>query len=371
MNVAEITRDSALPHRISLTDARGRANAIVQSVDHFGLEELADQARQYREGRGGFTALSLYLKLELCTPLVSFHLFQRLGPANRLGTGLQQSYGDHNRLLVRALDALQAGDIDWLVRRQAQGADLDRAQVDRAVREYAGFRWTAEDLLSLWLAAAFHDYGKLYRRRGAADALDACVLAEPILQLLLPQAQISTVRLVVLCHDYIGSVESGEVPLAWVESQFAAVPDRAKALVMAGAIQLAGASSLGDGRLTSRRLELFARCCAGTIEGPSSPMSRLAALLDGDEATLSPGIVSATVTELLTKVCLHGWHKAWPSGAGRAAQLDALERLAQAWARTDPRASHIDCGDLSDWDGTLWPDQALDGSVLLIAGQWA
>ena len=54
------------------------------------------------------TGLELYYALERSTPLLQFHAILRDGPQNRDGSGLQQSYGDHNRLLMLGLDKLLA-----------------------------------------------------------------------------------------------------------------------------------------------------------------------------------------------------------------------------------------------------------------------
>jgi hypothetical protein len=47
------------------------------------------------------------------TPLLGYHTILRDGPRNRSRDGLQQSYGDHNRLLMLGLDRLLAGDVEW------------------------------------------------------------------------------------------------------------------------------------------------------------------------------------------------------------------------------------------------------------------
>src|SRR5437879_6229503 len=57
------------------------------------------------------TGLELYYEIERATPLMGFHAMIRKGPQNRMRSGLQQSYGDHNRLLMLALDKLVARDL--------------------------------------------------------------------------------------------------------------------------------------------------------------------------------------------------------------------------------------------------------------------
>jgi hypothetical protein len=64
-------------------------------------------------GATPLTGLDLYFLLERATPLIELHTILRPGSGNRTRSGLQQSYGDHNRLLLLGLDSLENADLDW------------------------------------------------------------------------------------------------------------------------------------------------------------------------------------------------------------------------------------------------------------------
>jgi hypothetical protein len=120
---------------------------------------------------------------------------------------------------------------------------------------------------------------------------------------------------------------------------------RPVAVAALGMIQVAGAASLGEGRLSSFRVMLFERCLADTVFADASPAVRLQRLLgDGGEST-TPPVVDALASsraaawrEFLDAVPTHGWHRAW---GDRGDEVDAkarvLEQVVPLWSET-----HVD-----------------------------
>src|SRR6185503_1220912 len=74
------------------------------------------------------TGVDLYLLLERASPLIELHTIIRPGPQNRTRSGLQQSYGDHNRLLLLGLDALAGGDLEWYRGRLEREGEISDAE---------------------------------------------------------------------------------------------------------------------------------------------------------------------------------------------------------------------------------------------------
>ena len=67
-------------------------------------------------------------------------------------------------------------------------------------------------------------------------------------------------------HDYIKDVFLGEVPAAAVAQELETLDETLRRTVLAalGLVQIAGAASLGVGRLTAFRVRVFHRCLDGT-----------------------------------------------------------------------------------------------------------
>ena len=76
-------------------------------------QPVRDLLGAYLDGETDMNGLDLYYELERAAALLTFHTMLRGGPRNQARSGLQQSYGDHNRLLMHGLDQLVAGDLDW------------------------------------------------------------------------------------------------------------------------------------------------------------------------------------------------------------------------------------------------------------------
>ena len=136
----------------------------------------------------------------------------REGPKNLDASGLQQSYGDHNRLLMLGLDRLVGGDLQWLrtrVNDDTAVADTDLRSVLDAV---AGLDLSRDDLVALWLAAALHDCGMLCGRGAYVDVEDGIVISRDIVEALCPAPLQELAYFALHHHDYIKDVFLGEVP---------------------------------------------------------------------------------------------------------------------------------------------------------------
>ena len=120
-----------------------------------------------------------------------FHTMLRLGRAGT-GTpnGLQQSYGDHNRLAPRsALDtARRAAMSSWYrsLDSMAAGGRHGRRPPRVLRRAWPTSALTPSVLVALWLGAALHDCGMLGGRGSYVDVEDGVVLAAEVIDCALP-----------------------------------------------------------------------------------------------------------------------------------------------------------------------------------------
>lgn len=292
----------------------------------------------YLAGEAELTGLELYYELERSTSLLSFHTMLRDGPRNRARSGLQQSYGDHNRLLMLGLDMLVAGDFDWYRARIDPTDPVGDDALARCFDAVAALGLSREALVALWLAAALHDCGMLCGHGAYVDVEDGVVLSRPIIEGLCPAPLVDLATFVLHHHDYIKGVFLGEVPAALVADDLAALPPEQRAVALAGlgCVQVAGAASLGDGRLGGLRFEIFGRCLDGTALDDRSTSTRLARLL-GTSATPDP-IAAPVPDRFLETTAVHAWQRATgdlPTG-DRAARL---ADVAAAWAASG--ADHV------------------------------
>lgn len=294
-------------------------------------ESLRDRIDAYLAGRAGLTGLDVYYELERSTALLEFHTMLRGGPRNRSRDGLQQSYGDHNRLLMLGLDKLVAGDVEWLHDRVDPHDPVCVDALTRCTSAVADLDLTREVLVALWLGAALHDCGMLCGHGALVDVEDGVVLSRPVLDALCPASGRDLATFVLRHHDYIKGVFLGEVPVALVARDLAALPaaQRPVALAGLGLVQVAGAASLGPGRLGAFRVEIFDRCLAGTALDDRSPATRWRRLLGlglglGDDA--SAGEPDPALAHFVDQVAVHGWARAVaPLGADdRATALAVL-----------------------------------------------
>jgi hypothetical protein len=342
----------------------------VGGADAAGLAAVRARLVVFRAGGAAWSALDLYRALEICTPLLRFHTMLRGGPQNRLRSGLQQSYGDHNRLLALGIDRLAAGDVDWYRARLAGDGEAGPGDLEACAAAVRGLGLGREALASLWVAAALHDYGMLSGRPGGVDVEDGVVLCGPILDALCDEPHRGLARFVVRNHDYVKDVFDGGVPPAFVARQREALAPalRPAALAALGIVQVAGAASLGEGRLTRARLGIFRRCVDGTALGDATAEARLARLLGhahldvpvgaraGAARLLADPRDGGALIALLDRALLHGWDRARSAvgreaGNGRADALLALLRaVAECWNASGGRHEHVVLGDgLGAW----------------------
>jgi hypothetical protein len=196
------------------------------------------------------------------------------------------------------------------------------------------------------------------------DVENAAALCRPVLDALCAPPLRGLVEFAIRNHDFIKDVWSGEVPAGFVAGQLAALPAplRGTALAALGMIQVAGAASLGEGRLSRARLEICRGCFDGTALADASAGTRLARLMadDGLEVgaasrreaaawieALGPG-AREQVVDLLDAALLHGWQRARAlAGAardgaeGRHVMRSLLVALAARWAGESPRPEHV------------------------------
>jgi hypothetical protein len=323
---------------------------VISIDDRAPLDAVVDA---FLAGREDLTGLGLYYLLERSTPLLEFHTMIREGERNREANGLQQSYGDHNRLLMLGLDKLVEGDLDWYRRRLDGAGDVSDESLVACFDAVAGLSLPREALVALWLGAALHDAGMLCGRGAYVDVEDGVVLARALIDALCPDGLQDLSEFVLHHHDYIKSVFLGEVPTALVADALDALDPVLQPVASAGLglVQVAGAASLGEGRLGSFRIGIFERCFAGEALDDRSALTRLARLLATAPSATPPGLddasaaldrvdpaVRASLESLFERASLHAWHRV-------AAPLDSVDRmqllaaLAECWATSD--AAHV------------------------------
>lgn len=131
-------------------------------------------------------------------------------------------------------------------------------------------------------------------------------------------------------------------------------------------IQVAGAASLGEGRLSRTRLEICRQCFDGTAVADLSVETRLARLLADDGLDVRERSRQAAtawidklepdareqVVSLLDAVLLHGWQRMRTIVREAHGALDSqprlqslLQALAACWARESPRPEHVVLGE--------------------------
>jgi hypothetical protein len=351
------------------------------AVDPSRVEAVTAQIAAYLDGTTALTGLDLYYELEKATPLREFHTVLRPGPQNRTRSGLQQSYGDHNRLLLLGLDRLVEGDLCWYRGRLVEPGAVDDERLQACFDAVRGIGLTRSAWVALWLGAALHDCGMLGGSDGNVDVEDGVVLADGVLDTLCPTGVRALASFAIRNHDYIRNVFLGEVPSGFITEQLDAFPadQRVIAIGALGMIQVAGAASLGEGRLSDFRVSIFERCFDGSALIDASTPTRLARLLSaGTESVASPEPVPlsggrSALEPLLQRVPLHGWHKASHAIADDgAAKVSALSVLAERWEASDAdhvvleRGVHIPNGIDESWSPSTSEVELLNGTTALV-----
>ena len=120
-----------LDHRdatyLSREDLIARRERVQNSYSPDGLANLKKRVDEYIAGQRELTAMEFYLAFEQASVLVLFHAFPRRGERNRHANGLQQTYGDHIRLMMLGFDMLDRSDIGWLMKRRWRRSNRRRA----------------------------------------------------------------------------------------------------------------------------------------------------------------------------------------------------------------------------------------------------
>lgn len=336
-----LTQKLSEPSLISEEEQQHRADQIRNARDPQALAQLRENLGQYVAGKVELRAVDFYYRLERCTPLMLFHMFPRKGQRNQHRNGLQQSYGDHIRLLMYGFDVMDNGDLDWLMQRRWEAPiDVDEQDLKDCIQAYGQLSLSRADKASMWIAGALHDYGKIHRRGFGLDAEDAEPLCNILLDELCDPSLHDFIAFGIRNHDLIEYVVTGETPTSFIARAVEDLPQTVRRLAMPllGIIQLTGAASLGEGRITRTKVEIYNRCLDGEIIADQSVEARLGRLFYGDQVVVDtearekiPAILerlSPAEQELLWgflgNVVLHDWVDL------RAAVLDGQSATAQA-----------------------------------------
>jgi hypothetical protein len=244
---------------------------------------------------------------------------------------------------------------------------------------------TRDDFVALWLAAALHDCGMLSGHGAYVDVEDGIVISRDIIEALCPEPLRDLAYFALRHHDYIKDVFLGEVPVAVVGDGLAQLdPSRHRtALAALGLVQIAGAASLGTGRIDSFRIAIFRRCIDGSALDDASRATRAARLL----ATSPENMVTAanevvgddqdagwhgsldaerqtTLDRLLDHTPVHGWHRAL-EGVPSRERRDILVTTALR-ASANGADSVVIARDTHPNDGRDRVETALSGCRLLV-----
>jgi len=158
-------------------------------------------------------------------------------------------------------------------------------------------------------------------------------------------------------------IVTGETPREFLIMQLDRLDEslRPVAMSMLGIIQLAGAASLGEGRIIPKKLRLYRECLTNEILAGADSQERLR-LLSSDTwipphgfttlvrpSSAFPGELADHERRFIRRVVLHGWHalrdqlREQPdSQAGRSNALVQMIRvLAEAWDSAGQMEDHV------------------------------
>ena len=294
-SLLDLTQKLSEPSRISEDEQQHRANQIRNAHDPQALAQLRTTLDQYVAGDIDLRAVDFYYRLERCTPLMLFHMFPRKGQRNQHRNGLQQSYGDHIRLLMYGFDVMDNADLDWLLQRRWESpVDVDEKDLKDCIGAYNQLNLSRTDRASMWIAGALHDYGKIHRRGFGLDAEDAEPLCNVLLDELCDPALHDFIVFGIRNHDLIEYVVTGETPTSFIARAVEELPQTTRRLAMPllGIIQLTGAASLGEGRITRTKVDIYNNCLDSEIIADQSVEARLGRLFYG-----SQGVIDAEARE--------------------------------------------------------------------------
>ena len=333
-----------------MSEHRAEAHSLALS-DPDGIAPLLER---FLRGCESLTALEFYYRLERVTPLLEFHTMLRTGSQNRSANGLQQSYGDHNRLLMLGLDKLVAGDAEWYRTRVDATGHVTDDELSSCLDRAATLDLRPEIALALWLAAALHDCGILCGGAPYVDVEDGVVLSRDLVEALCPAGMRDLTYFVLRHHDYIKDAHLGEVPVSLIADALDELDAALRSIAVAalGLVQVAGAASLGDGRLGAFRIAIFRSCLDGSALDDRSRLTRLSRLLHRGRPTTSQGrdVASALldslgpqdrekIERLLENTSVHGWHRAITERDAQE-QVSLLLAIADA-AHAEVEADHV------------------------------
>jgi hypothetical protein len=313
-------RYGADPSDLDTADQRRRLELLGDALDDSILETAHQRITELSEQDSVEGALRTCYSLEEATPLVLLNLIRRRGDRNQLRSGLQQTYGDHTRMLCHSIDKMLMGDVDWLWDRVWQPSDIAYQEIVERVEQIQAIEMTKTDRMKLWIAAALHDYGKLYGRRDGLDPEDAATLVKPIISPWLTETDVQDIQYIIRNHDAVEYVRTGETATSTIANRPNRQPLRVSLLnAYLALIQFCGAASLGEGRIVPSKVDIFDRCLSNQNALPTNTLLRLG-LLCGPSDDPIHGFRSAMLYEpystidvsnalsgLLESASLHGW----------------------------------------------------------------
>jgi hypothetical protein len=345
----------------------GRRERIQNSYSPDGLANLKKSIDEYIAGQRELTALEFYLAFEQASLLLLFHAFPRRGERNRHANGLQQTYGDHIRLMMLGFDMFDRSDIGWLMKRRWHDpVDVDQPELEDSIKRYHDLNLTRSEKAAYWTATALHDYGKIFRRGYGLDAEDAAPLCDKLVEVLAPDGMVELINYGIRNHDLIEHTVTGDTPARFIKEPIETLPEgvRARAMPMLALIQHIGAASLGDGRVSKSKLDIYNACLSGDIVADDSVEARLGRFLFGAKAVpdasakarasaVLAGLTAADrtpLTKLLDGTLVLGWNNV--REAILADEDDnmskALPRLVKtlllvgrSWSEQSTRPSHV------------------------------
>jgi hypothetical protein len=334
-----------------------RQRRVQAAFDPKGLADLKTMVDAYIAGTRDLSAMEFYLEFEQACALVLFHTLPRRGERNKHANGLQQTYGDHIRLMMLGFDKFDESDMDWVMtRRWMDPISIERPELEESVQRYLDLKFSRSEKVAVWITSALHDYGKIFRRGYGLDAEDAAPLCEDLVEALAPDGMSELIHYGIRNHDLIEYTISGDTPASFITAPLMDVPEsvRDRAMPMLGIIQHIGAASLGEGRLSGAKLEIYNACCDGSIVADGSIAARLGRMLYGPRAVpdaqatakaqaqldaMDAG-VRADLEALLEDTVLLGWEPIYDmveetetdEAASVARQIKALEITHQLWS---------------------------------------
>lgn len=354
---ASTLNDSAKQHRMQ---------QIQQAYNPDALAKLRTELDKFSQGDRALTALNFYLEFEKCSPLVLFHTFPRKGIRNLNNNGIQQSYGDHVRLLLLGFDMFDQSDIDWLMTRLwGSPADTTPSDLEDIVDAYHKLSLDPTTKAAIWIIAALHDYGKIFRRGFGLDAEDAEPLCKGLLAELADPALHDFIQFGIRHHDLIEYVITGETPCHFISEPASMLEGQLKkaSMPMLALIQFIGAASLGEGRITKEKREIYHACMNGEITKDHSTSARLGRLLFGTQVLPSQThklqaenclrdlneLDRLVLTSMLEIAVLHDWTDVRTSVLAQSkyepeavsTMLDSLIGAAKMWKDSYADHTHV------------------------------